>query len=263
MYGTGAVMNKFELASMIKKAKPVNREAFICEKCRGMTVLDLGCIRHSAEFILKDTNWLHKRIKEVAKKVTGIDYLPEEIAKINSCGYEIIYGDVTKPLDIAEKFDVIVAGDLLEHLTSFEGFFSNCKMLLKPDGIMIITTPNPFFCGEFYYVAFKKNFVVNPEHTCWIDPQCLSQLSGRFGFRIAEAAYIKNFWPLEKIICETEGHQYDILNGKWENDSIIFTKKRNFFKNIFGPFYFFYKIFSGTNSKLCRYSDYLAVLKRE
>jgi len=255
-------MNKFELADMIKAAKPVNKESFIADMCAGKAVLDLGCIRHSAEFALKDASWLHEKIKAVAKKIVGVDYLPEEIAKINSHGYDVIYGDVTKSLRINEKFDVIVAGDLLEHLTNFEGFFYNCSALLNPDGIVIITTPNPFFCGEFHYVAFKKNFVVNPEHTCWIDPQCLEQLSGRFGFSIMELAYIKAAWPLEGLICESKSHSYDIINGRWENNTAMFRMKRALIKCVFAPLYFLYKIVTGTNSKLCRYSDYLAVLKK-
>ena len=189
--------------------------------------------------------------------------MPEEIAKINSNGYDVIFGDVTKPLNITEKFDVIVAGDLLEHLTNFEGFFSNCKMLLKPEGILIITTPNPFFFGEFHYVAFKKNFVVNPEHTCWIDPQCLLQLSERFGFRIKEIAYIKISWPLKGMICETRHHPYDIINGRWENDTVGFKIEKMVVRKVFGLYYFFYRIITGTNSILCSYSDYLAVLKKE
>lgn len=256
-------MNKFELADMLKKAKPVNKESFISDRCRGKTVLDLGCVRHSAEWALKDTNWLHKRIKAVAKKVVGVDYLPEEIAKINSHGYDVIFGDVTKPLNITEKFDVIVAGDLLEHLANFEGFFSNCKMLLKPEGMLIITTPNPFFCGEFHYVSFKKNFVVNPEHTCWIDPQCLSQLSNRLGFGIKEIVYIRASWPLKGMIWETRDHPYDIINGRWKDDTLAFKVKRTVCRNIFGLYYFLYKIITGTNSTLCRHSDYLAVLKKE
>ena len=55
-------MDKFELAGMIKTARPVNREAFIADMCSGKTVLDMGCIRHNAEFALKDATWLHKRI---------------------------------------------------------------------------------------------------------------------------------------------------------------------------------------------------------
>lgn len=256
-------MNKFKLADMIKKARPVDKESFITNRCIGKTVLDLGCIRHSAEFALKDKNWLHKKIKMVAKNVIGVDYLPEEVEKVNLRGYDVIFGDVSKPVNITEKFDVIVAGDLLEHLTNFEGFFNNCKRLLKPDGTLIITTPNPFFCGEFHYVSFKKNFIVNPEHTCWIDPQCLSQLSKRFGFIIEEITYIKKSWSLKWFICETNKHPYDIINGTWENDTVSFMIKKIAFRKIFGLYYFFYKIITGTNSILCRHSDYLAVLKKE
>lgn len=254
-------MNKFELADMIKSAKPVNKESFIADRCSGKIVLDLGCIRHSSEFVLKDADWLHKRIRAVARKVTGVDYLPEEIEKINSQGYDIIFGDVTQPLNIAEKFDAIIAGDLLEHLVNFEGFFTNCRKLLKPGGILIITTPNPFFCGEFHYVSFKKNFIVNPEHTCWIDPQCLLQLAGRFEFEITEIAFIKKSWALKNLICESNKCPYDIIKGEWSKDTFGFKLFRMISGLVFDIFYIPYKILTGTNSKLCKYSDYLAVLK--
>ena len=29
---------------------------------------------------------------------------------------------------------------------------------------------NPFYREQYFYVAFKNSLIVNPEHTCWIDP---------------------------------------------------------------------------------------------
>ena len=255
-------MDKFELAEMLKSAKPIDREVYISEACRGKSVLDLGCIRHSAEFALKDADWLHKKIKGTAKKVVGVDYLPEEIAKVNANGYDVVLGDVTKPLELKEKFDVIVAGDLLEHLANMEGFFSNCKMLLKQDGALIITTPNPFYCQLFHYIALKKSFMVNPEHTCWVDPLCLLQLSRRFGFAVSEAAYIVKSWPMSGLMCETKKHPYDIINCRWENEPAGFRIKRIIVEQIFGVWYFLFRHLTGASSMLCRYSDYLAVLKK-
>lgn len=223
----------------------------------------MGCIRHSADFALKDKNWLHNKIKYVAKKVVGVDYLPSEIEKLKAYGYDIVFGDVNKLLNIDENFDVIVAGDLIEHLTNFEGFFGNCNKLLSPHGILIITTPNPFYTDKFHFVSFKKTFIANPEHTCNIDPQTLSQLSGRFGYVIDEMYYIKNSWGLGRIICDTNYHEYDILNAKWVNDSFKFKILRGMMRTVFNIFYIPYKIFSGTNTKLVRYGDYLAVLHKE
>jgi SAM-dependent methyltransferase len=255
-------VDKFVLAEKIRNSKPISREAFIREKCRSKAVLDLGCVRHSADFAMKDSAWLHKKIKEVAGKAVGVDYLPCEVEKLRKAGYDVICGDVTKPLDIEGRFDVIVAGDLIEHLTNFDGFFENCKRLLKPDGILIISTANPFYSGEFHYVAFKRNFLVNPEHTCWIDPQCLAQLSGRFGFQIEEIYYVKDSWRLGSVISETSDHRYDIHKDCWSNDSSAFKLFRVLGGKMLDIFYAPYRFICGTGSALVRHSDYIVVLKR-
>lgn len=256
-------MDKFTLSEIIKKSKPIVKEDFIQKKCHGKTVLDIGCIRHSAKFVIEDPKWLHKKIKAVAKKVIGVDYLPQEIEKLSKFGYEIILWDITKRLNIDEKFDVIVAGDVIEHLVNFEGFFENCKNLLKSEGILIITTANPFYAGEFHYLAFKRDFLLNPEHTCWIDPLCLEQLSRKFGFGIREIHYLKNSWKLNSVICETKRHVYDILNDKWMNNSVRFKLFRVLFGSLFAIFYLPYRIISGCNTILVRYSDYLVLLGHE
>lgn len=255
-------MTKYELRKKITESAPIDKEKFIQGICTGKTVLDLGCIRHSADFALADPNWLHKKIKSVATKIVGIDYLPKEIEKLNAVGYEIIFADVTKPIELNETFDVIVAGDLIEHLVNFEGFFENCIRLLKPNGMLIITTPNPFYSGEFHYVAFKGDYLINPEHTCWIDPQALSQLIDRFDCFIDEIYFIKKSWPLGGIICNSEACEYDILNGKWPKNTLKDKVVRKLFNWLFNIFYIPFKSITGSNTGLVRYSDYLSVIKK-
>lgn len=255
-------MNKNNILSIIKGSKPVDKVTFIMERCKGMTVLDLGCVRHNADFAMSDPMWLHHKIKSVANKVVGVDWLPEEVQKLNSKGYEILTADVTKPLPIKEAFDVIVAGDLIEHLSNFEGFFENCQRLLKTDGILLISTPNPFYSDEYDFVAFKRRYLINPEHTCWIDPQALAQLTGRFDFEIDNIHFIKNAWKLKNLICESDDNEYDILNGSWANNSISHKIKRKIIGNIFALFYALYKLLFAKKSLLVKHSDYLAVLKK-
>ena len=54
------------------------REEIILKLCKGKTVLDIGCVDHSAS-TEKNNNWLHKKIKQVAKTITGLDYEKKEI----------------------------------------------------------------------------------------------------------------------------------------------------------------------------------------
>ena len=256
-------MDKFELAKHIKNTRVIEKVSFIQNLCRGKTVLDLGCIRHSAKFATTDPNWLHNKIREVAHCVIGIDYLQDEVKQLNGRGYDIRYGDVTKPLPLDEKFEVIVAGDLIEHLSNFDGFFENCMKLLKNDGILIISTPNPFYIDEFHYVSLKQIYLINPEHTCWIDPQALLQLSQRYHFTLSDIYFIEHSWNLSDLICEKKGCEYDILNSTWNDTSPSGEIGRRYVSILFNIFYIPFKFLFFRNTKLVRYSDYLAILKRD
>ena len=255
--------NRYALSEKIRASRTVSKEHFIQEACRNKTVLDLGCIRHSAEFALKDPDWLHNKIRSVAGKTVGVDYLPAEVEKLAALGYTIVLGDVTRPLPIEDTFDVIVAGDLIEHLTNFEGFFENCTRLLKAGGVVIVTTPNPFYADEFFFVAGKRSYLINPEHTCWIDPQALSQLAERFGYSLSDICFLKQSWHLKDLICENEQNSYDILRGTWRLDSFTHKVFRKLASLAFGIFYTPWRIISCANTALVKHSDYLAVLTRQ
>lgn len=256
-------MDRYELADYLKKSPVVEKTVFIQDLCRNREVLDLGCIRHSADFAKNDPDWLHQKIRDVAKNVVGIDYLDDEVRKLQNLGYNIRFGDVTKPLPFEGQFDVIVAGDLIEHLTNFEGFFDNCVRLLRVGGVLVISTPNPFFSDEFHYVSYKRNFLINPEHTCWIDPLALSQLAHRFGFQITGIHFLLNPWRLGNLIRERKGFEYDILHDRWSNNSLPSRLLRLIIARLFGAFYIPLKFISLTNTKLVRYSDYVALLKQD
>jgi 2-polyprenyl-3-methyl-5-hydroxy-6-metoxy-1,4-benzoquinol methylase len=51
----------------------------------------------------------------VSKKVVGVDIQKEDVERLRKLGYEVVWGDVTT-INLGKKFDVIVAGELIEHL---------------------------------------------------------------------------------------------------------------------------------------------------
>lgn len=255
-------MDKWSLNALIKKGELVNKLSFIKRKAKGKSVLDLGCVRHNADFALSDPNWLHKHIGFVASQVVGVDYLQKDVNILSERGYNVVYGDVTAPLNVHDKFDLIIAGDLIEHLTNFDGFISNLKNLLKDDGCIIISTPNPFYIDLFFFVALKRSYIINPEHTCWIDPQALSQLLQRYNFVIDEIHFIKPSWNFVNLTTYSKANEYNILLDKWENQSFVFRLYRLIFRIIFTPIWYLFKLLSPLNSKMTSCSDYIAVIKK-
>src|SRR5436190_16122780 len=104
-------MNAELLQAHIKK--PVSRIEITQRYCRGKSVLDIGCVNHNIQNV-DAKSWQHAAIVEVASDVLGVDYLQEEVHELAKRGFRVIAADVTKPLDLKERFDVIVIGHLIE-----------------------------------------------------------------------------------------------------------------------------------------------------
>jgi SAM-dependent methyltransferase len=158
-------------------------------------VLDLGCIQHTASKEIK-RNWLHKKLYNKAAYVLGIDKVENDVEILRSKGYNIRYGDVEK-LDLGETFDVIVAGELIEHLSNPGLFLEGVRKHLNENGRLIITSPNPFFFYRFCQ-ALVGNVVCNVEHICYYDKRTIRQLLERFGFKVIKFNYIPP--PVSTII---------------------------------------------------------------
>jgi SAM-dependent methyltransferase len=194
--------------------RPVSRTEITQRYCRGKSVLDIGCVNHDLANV-DASNWQHRAIVEVASDVLGIDYLEEEVEQLAKRGFRVIAADVTKPIQINERFDVIVIGHLIEHLSAFDGLMANVQKLLKADGCVLISTPNPFYREQYFYVAFNNNLIVNPEHTCWIDPATLDQLARRFGLITSDVYWIKEKWSLGQVIMNSSSRSFNQQTGNW------------------------------------------------
>lgn len=254
-------MNKFDFAERVMTSPVVGKEDFILDMCRGKKVLDLGCVCHDETFYNRE-DWLHARIKGVAETLLGVDYLQADVEKLQQKGFNVVCADVTREIPVNDEFDVIIAGDLIEHLVNFEAFFGNVTRLLKPGGKVLVSTPNPFFSGEFHYVCFKRAYLINPEHTCWIDPLAMYQLVSRFGYEIDQAHFIEKKWSLGEIVGEGRDDTYDILKGEWSKNGMYSKVRRRLISILFSMIYIPYRFITFQNTKLVRYSDYFVVLKK-
>lgn len=147
----------------------------------GKDVLDLGCVQHDFEETQRD-DWFHDLIVDVAKTTVGVDILEDAISELNEQGYEMYQGDVEN-IRLDKQFDVVFAGELIEHLTDFDAFFETVKHHLRAEGRLVVTTPNAFSVYFWLHRLLGHEFV-NPEHTCWFDAVTLSKLLSRQGFEV-------------------------------------------------------------------------------
>jgi SAM-dependent methyltransferase len=100
----------------------------------GRRVLDLGC-RYGAV----------TRAYAAGNDVVGVDVDRDALEGAAGLGIETLWADVEDPLPFEdETFDVIVAGELLEHLREPESVVSEARRVLRPGGTFVGSVPNAF-----------------------------------------------------------------------------------------------------------------------
>jgi cyclopropane fatty-acyl-phospholipid synthase-like methyltransferase len=111
-----------------------------------------------------------------AKRVTGIDVSPDAIAYAQKnfarANLEFEVMDGTTITFNSGFFDVVVSLEVIEHICKYENYISEVSRVLKPNGLLIISTPNKhisspgsekprasFHVKEFYPDEFRELLV--------------------------------------------------------------------------------------------------------
>jgi 2-polyprenyl-3-methyl-5-hydroxy-6-metoxy-1,4-benzoquinol methylase len=136
---------------------------------------------------------LHKKIQDVASLVIGVDLLEEMVVRLNEKGFNIIKGNVEELSFVNElknqKFDIIVAGDLIEHLFNPGRFLEGIKPFFHENTELILTTPNCFSTSYMLSYIFSGFEIVREDHTCWYSEKTLKQLLEMNNYEITEFHY--------------------------------------------------------------------------
>lgn len=167
-----------------------NRMDVIDPLIEGKTVLDLGCIDHDLKQI--EGPWLHRELVHRAQEVIGVDHLPQAVEALTRMGYKAVCQNVEE-LNLGRLFNVIVAGEIIEHLNNPGLFLEGVHRHLKDDGQFILSTPNPFSIAQFFRIFKRNRIKVNSDHTTWFDPVTLEVLLKRHGFTIKRIYWLHDF----------------------------------------------------------------------
>lgn len=166
-----------------------NKNKKIAESCRGKKVLDLGIVDHDVRYE-KKSGWLHGDLKKVAGEITGIDIDKKAVNILKQKGYDVKQGNAEK-LNLKKKFEIIVAGDLIEHLDNPGNFLKSVKKHMNENSEFILTTPNCLSLSNWIEVSlFDKIKYINPYHTHWHDANTIKKVLENNGFELIELSFI-------------------------------------------------------------------------
>lgn len=153
----------------------------IIQWTKGPSVLHVGCadhvVREGSEY------WLHKHLIEKFDHVIGLDSSEENIVSMRKLGYENLIVGNAEEFELEDRFDTIVAGELIEHLSNPGLFLEQVLKHLKPGGRLIITTPYPFsLLNQMFALLKYPETVQNDQHSMWFCVKTFRELYKRYGY---------------------------------------------------------------------------------
>lgn len=163
-----------------------------------LKILDIGCSYGYLVYALNVAG--HKTLGvDVSKK--AIDFAIKN------------FGDSFQNIDAklflqttSEKFDVIHASELIEHLLQPQEFINDCLKILNKDGVIIITTPNKDFMPTGSVWLTDRP----PVHTVWLSEQSFYYISQIDNLEIKFTDYSLYYPRKRNYLAETVFNNFNV-----------------------------------------------------
>jgi SAM-dependent methyltransferase len=179
---------------MNRKFELVQRTDFIKRACIGKKVLHLGCTNYPyTKESLENNILIHLEIEKVAKELYGFDFDQKGIDILrNSGGKNLFRADLEKleevPLD--ETFDVIIAGEMIEHLSNPGLFLKGIQRFMNDKTNLVITTINAYSAMRFMIYSLRGRGgaiePVHPDHVAYYSYKTLSLVIERENLQVRD-----------------------------------------------------------------------------
>ena len=189
----------------------IDKSEWIPLFCAGKNVLNLGAAGHPCtEFSATHGRHLHLILSKVAKTISGIDLDRESLdyltAKHNAIG--LVCGNAERLLEYfpEKSFDVVVAGDVIEHVNNMGLLMESSASVLRDGGTMIVTVPNTYGIKRIIAFLLLRTEFCHPDHVCYYSPMNFVQIASRFGFEIVE---------MKSFMISKENHRRNNLGNRF------------------------------------------------
>jgi 2-polyprenyl-6-hydroxyphenyl methylase/3-demethylubiquinone-9 3-methyltransferase len=145
----------------------------------GATLLDMACGGGLLAPYLADTGYRH----------TGVDVSRTAIVLARDHGVEAVRANVLALPFRDESFDVVVAGEVLEHVSDLAGAVAEACRVLRPGGTLVIDTIAATWAGRFTSITLAERMPGGPpkrlhDGALFVDRKRLVAEAARHGVRL-------------------------------------------------------------------------------
>lgn len=179
------------------------------------SILELGC----------STGYLTKEFLKNGCSVDIVEKDPDDYKQAQKYAKKAFRGSLDDEYllkKIDQKYDFVVAADILEHLQNPENALKLLKKNLNKSGLLIISTPNIacwqirkdlFFKGEFEYQDLG---IMDKTHLKFFTYKTIQKMLNSLGYRISHIHKIEVDYPLRQTVLNMGilGKFFDGLIGK-------------------------------------------------
>lgn len=160
----------------------------------------------------------------------GLEFLDKAIEESTQKGIKVSRGSFLERFPFRDStFDIVFAGEVIEHTIRDDKFLEEVYRVLKPGGLLVLTTPNLVSLGNRLYMFFGKlpRFAYAEFHYKIYTEKLLSQKIIKAGFKImrTESNYvlISTFFskPLGVI-----GEYFGTVFPKFGENFIVYARKK-------------------------------------
>lgn len=158
----------------------------------GAHVLEIGC---AFGFFLKEARGTFK--------VSGIEIAADAVAACHAAGLDSVRQGEANEETLAdlEPVDAIVMLDVAEHLADPAATLRLCSRVLKPGGVIILTTGN--FASPLARLAGKHwRLMTPPQHLWYFTPESLRRMSAGNGMHVADCRHPWKIVPVSLILFQ-------------------------------------------------------------
>jgi 2-polyprenyl-6-hydroxyphenyl methylase/3-demethylubiquinone-9 3-methyltransferase len=168
-----------------------------------LKILDVGC----------GGGLISEPFAKMKAEVTGIDASEKniQVAKIHAeksnlkINYQAISSEELAQKN--EKYDVVLALEIIEHVADVEEFVKNCAELVKPNGLLFIATLNRT-AKSLLLAKFAAEYVLK-----WLP-------AGTHNWKkFLKPSEINSYAGIYNLdLLETSGFSYNLLKDEWKRD---------------------------------------------
>jgi 2-polyprenyl-3-methyl-5-hydroxy-6-metoxy-1,4-benzoquinol methylase len=139
---------------------------------KGGVLLDVGCGNGRYLSTMQSLGW----------SVQGVELSENGLKVCHEAGLNVHHGDLSSAKFADESFDVITVRHVIEHVPDSHTFIAELFRVLKPDGKLLIETPNSEALGRKYLgVKWFANEV--PRHLILFSINNLTTLASKHGLK--------------------------------------------------------------------------------